>query len=80
MTAGLKPEEFGARLRTWRAEQALSRLRSSKASARERLSTDTLVGQYMDAPTFAKRSVHEGLQDQIAPVHSDFYCSLRRCP
>ena len=23
-------------------------------------------------PHFAKHSVHEGLQDQIAPVHSDF--------
>jgi hypothetical protein len=32
----------------------------------------------MDAPTFAKRSVHEGLQNQIATVHSDCYCSLRR--
>jgi hypothetical protein len=29
---------------------------------------------------FAKLSVHEGLQDQIAPVHSDFSCGLRRCP
>jgi hypothetical protein len=31
-------------------------------------------------PHFAKLSVHEGLQDRIAPVHSDFCCGLRRCP
>jgi hypothetical protein len=31
-------------------------------------------------PHFAKLSVHEGLQDQIAPVHSDFCCGLRHCP
>jgi hypothetical protein len=31
-------------------------------------------------PHFAKRSVHEGLQEQIAPVHSDFSCGRGRCP
>jgi len=31
-------------------------------------------------PQFAKLSVHEGLQDQIAPVHSDFSCGRGRCP
>src|ERR1035438_5163415 len=30
-------------------------------------------------PHFAKLSVYEGLQDQIAPVHSDFYCGCYRC-
>jgi hypothetical protein len=31
-------------------------------------------------PHFAKLSFHDDGQDQIAPVHSDFRCGLRRCP
>jgi len=34
----------------------------------------------MDAPEFARLSIHDGLKVKIAPVHSDFECSLRRCP
>ena len=35
---------------------------------------------YMDAPEFARLSIHDGLKVKIAPVHSDFECGLRRCP
>jgi hypothetical protein len=57
------------------APSALNRDRSSPTHPR--LRSERL---YMDAPNVAKRSVHESMQDQIAPVHSDFCCGLRRCP
>ena len=34
--------------------------------------------RYMDH--VAKLSVDDGLQDQIAPAHSDFCCGFCRCP
>ena len=35
---------------------------------------------YMDAPEFARLSIHDGSKVKIAPVHSDFDCGLRRGP
>ena len=36
--------------------------------------------RYMHAPILPSFSVHEGLQDQMAPVHSDFCCGFHRFP
>ena len=31
---------------------------------------------YMDAPTLSRLSFIDGSQEEIAPVHSDFWCDL----